>query len=163
MARGKEPEEYHPIIDATGLKKELAPDQTRKVLNMDSAIESLFASLTSSEDGTIKSLYSRLVDEQKGTVPNLQLIDQLKAELMGAYMSHYKELEERLNQNISDKFNKYFQSQSINLRNLPKAMLGSITNLMTQQLTSNVEENKFRLSVWLDYISLTRNALKKLL
>lgn len=138
--------------------------ETRKALNSTQPIlERLNKSLTQKDEGTIKFIYSRLLDEQNSEIKNKALINQLKNDLMGACVPFYTELSQTLHEDLPPQVAEFFKAWQIDLNKLADELLHDITEFNKDQLPAKPEENKFRLSIWIEKVNNSNRLLKKLL
>lgn len=168
---GKNKREFGSRSPEQEIQAELTAEQKETLEKISTALEDLLKSLTTiktaeeklDEEDTIKYFHNRLLDEQKGDVPNLKLIDQVKAQLMGAYVPHYTALTQAVSGELPERVNKYLAAKDVNLQNLGEKMLKDMGDFLGQKLSHNILENKFRISVWMGNISTASNAIKAIL
>ncbi len=139
-------------------------EKDRAVLqNVLQDLKSLLTSLTTPGEDTLKYLYGRLIDEQSSSVPNGVLIDQLKMQMLGAYLPYHNKLMYSLKADFSPQLLSMFQKRDIDLPHLASGLLDDIAEFMKQPLSSNVKRNSFRLSVWLEKIHRSVLVIERLL
>ena len=156
----KRPEQ--PTLSIEMVKEEIDAESEEQLGIIREQLQDLFKSLVSIEQGSIRNIYNRILDEQAGTVPNKLLIDQLKLELLGAFIPHYNKLSASLNFGFLPRVVEYFTSRKLNLKSTAETMHEQIINFMSQELTSKIMNNAFRVSVWRDNIDKTINYIDAL-
>lgn len=151
------------LFSINEIRNEITPETRNTLEQLEVQVNKLWDSLNSDNEESIKYFHNKLLKEQQRTPQNESLIDGLKLELMGAYVPFYTKMEEILASDIPKKLDGYLKNYNINIKLLPQNLLTDISGYMSQALTANVKENKFRLSVWIDYISNLKNILYKIL
>jgi hypothetical protein len=144
-------------------RSKLTPEQKENLQLLSPAVDNLFKSLSQNYEGSIKNIYGRILDEQKGPQPSPAQIDQNKSLLMGSYMPHRDRLIYLFRIDLPESLNTYLNDQGINLKLLADEMFNSIVEFMTQELITDISQNKFRLAVWVEKIQKVQLAIKKLL
>jgi len=145
-------------------KPELTEKEKENIIFLDKAVEELWRSMYgNASEGSIKDINTKILTEQKREPINESLIDGYKAELMGAYVPHRNELLKFVFNNVPPKLNAELIKQGIILKNLPGDMFQSVADLMTQDLTSDVSKNRFKLAEWIEKVNHVKLAIKKYL
>jgi hypothetical protein len=140
--------------------KEFSAESKEKLTFVKNLLTSLLESLN--KGGRINSIYSEIAKEQTHAHPNQLIIKEKKLALITACIEYKTPLLHAAS-TLPPEIKKYFNSNDADLITLSEKLIEDVGNLYDQDLTKNPEENAFRVSVWLDKISVTLAVINTIL
>lgn len=141
--------------------QELNEQAQEKLIALKGLLTELYDSL-SKKDGEINSIYTEIIKLQKLGKRNQLYLGLKKNELITACVQHRTPLLQAASA-LPSEIQNYFKRDNINLLNLPNQLLIDVGSLKDQELTENPTENRFRISVWMNEISVIINVINTLL
>lgn len=151
------------LPDIAERAKQLEEKDVENLKRLDEVLNNFYEKISSSDNESLKTIYGRILDEQTGTARNKLLIDQLKSQLLRAYIeagSEFKQFSESLE---PGNLTKIFEQEGKNLKSFYEESLLQITALMSQELTFEVTVNRFRYSIFLEKINDLKHLTSKIL